>query len=135
MHIVYTAYNLGDVLSVNIPWCCVNVCSFHYIIVNWFCVHLYSQLVLCTLVQSTGFVYTCTMNWLYIHLYWKLVLCTLIQLTGFVYTYTVNWFCVHLHRNWFCGTCTETDFAQSWYTDCTKFACWLHKVCTNFAIH
>ena len=28
-----------------------------------------------------------------------------------------------------------THFAQSWHSDCTKFACWLHKVCTNFAIH
>ena len=32
-------------------------------IVNWCCVHLYIKLVLCTLVQKTGFVYTCTVNW------------------------------------------------------------------------
>ena len=29
---------------------------------NWICVHFYSQLDLCTLVQSTGFVYTCIVN-------------------------------------------------------------------------
>ena len=27
-----------------------------------------------------------------------------------------------------------THFAQSWHSDCTKFVCLLHKVCTKFAI-
>ena len=61
--------------------------------------HLYSKLVLCTLVQSTGIVYTCTVNWSCEHLYSKLVLCKLVQRAGYVYT--------------MCGfvySCTETDF-------------------------
>ena len=82
-------------------------------IVNWFCVNLYSELVLCKLVQYIGFVYTCTVSWLCIH---------------------YVWFCAQLYRNWFCDF-VGTHFAQSWHSDWTKFACLLHKVCTNFAIH
>ena len=80
--------------------------------VNWFCVHLYSQLVLCTLL----FVYTCTFSWFCVHLY-------------------RNWFFVHLHRNRFYDTCTvnwlysyESNsrsakgsvFAQSWHVASIK---------------
>ena len=39
--------------------------------------------------------YTCTVNWFCVHLYSKLFLCTLVQETGFVYTCIVNWFCVN----------------------------------------
>ena len=41
--------------------------------------HLYSKLVLCTLVQYTGFVYTSMVNWFCVHLYGKLILCKLVQ--------------------------------------------------------
>ena len=84
----------------------------------------------------------CTVNWICVHLNSQLVIYILL----FVYTCTFNWFCVHLHRNWFCDTWTvnwlfiyESNssrakgsvFAPSCFTDCTKFACWLHKFCNS----
>ena len=61
------------------------------------------------------------MSWLFIHLYSKLGVLAMkatLEVQKAVSMYYVG-----------------THFAQSWYTDCTKFACWLHKVWTNFAIH
>ena len=49
-------------------------------IVNWFCVNLYSELVLCKLVQYIGFVYICTVNWFCVNLYSELVMYTLVVL-------------------------------------------------------
>ena len=80
-------------------------------------------------------------NWFCVHLYSKLVLCTLMQLTGFVYTCTGNWFCVHLHKNWFCETCTvnwqflamKASLEVQKVVFCTKVAHWLYKVCMLIA--
>ena len=118
-------------------------------IVNWFCVNLYSELVLCKLVQYIGFVYTCTVNWFCVNLYSELVmytlcvvLCTVVQKLILWYLYSKLAFLamkatLEVQKAVFLSVCVYvgTHFAQSWHTDCTKFACWLHKVCTNFAIH
>ena len=49
------------------------------------------------IVLLSGFVYTCTVNWFYVHLYCKLVLCTPVLQICFVYTCTANLFCVHMY--------------------------------------
>ena len=75
--------------------------------VKWFCVHLYSKLVLCKLVQYIGFVYTCTVSLLCIYL----------------------WFCVQLYESnsrsakgsvLSVYVYVGTHFVQSWHSDCTK---------------
>ena len=98
--------------------------------VNWFCVHLYGKLVF------------------FVHLHGKLVmytlvvLCTVVQKLILWYLYSKLAFLamkatLEVQKAVFLSVCVYvgTHFAQSWHTDCTKFACWLHKVCTNFAIH
>ena len=63
-------------------------------IVNWFCVNLHSELVLCKLVQYIGFVCTCTVNWYFVNLYSELVmyslvvLCTVVQKLILRYLYS-----------------------------------------------
>ena len=117
-------------------------------IVNWFCVNLYSELVLCKLVQYIGFVCTCTVNWFFVILYSELVmyslvvLCTVVQKLILWYLYSKLAFLamkatLEVQKAVFLSVFVYvgTQFAQNWHTDCTKFACWLHKVCTNFAIH
>ena len=117
-------------------------------IVNWFCVNLYSELVLGKLVQYIGFVYICTVNWFCVNLYSELVMYTLVVLFTVVqklifwYLYSKLAFLaikatLEVQKAVFWSVCVYvgTHFAQSWHSDCTKFACWLHKVCTNFAIH
>ena len=71
--------------------------------------------------------YTCTVNWFCVHLYSQLVICTLVQSTCFVYTCTFNWFCVHL--NFVCVSMLAqilhkvgTLIVQSLHADCIKFA-------------
>ena len=81
-------------------------------IVNWFCVHLYRKLVLCTLVQKTGFVYTCTVNW-----WWHVS-----------FSYESN----SKRATQSVFVCVSM-FAHKILTDCTKFEHWLHKVWTPIA--
>ena len=91
--------------------------------VNWFCVHLYGKLVMYTLVILCTVVPKLILWYLYSKLVFLAMKATLEvrSAKGSVFV------CV--------CTCVGTHFAQSWQSDCTKLACWLHKVYTNFAIH
>ena len=109
---------------------------------------IFFELVLCKLVQYIGFVYTCTVNWFCVNLYSELVmytlvvLCTVVQKLILLYLYSKLAFLamkttLEVQKAVFLSVFVYvgTYFAQSWHSDCTKFACLLHKVCTNFAVH
>ena len=125
LHIVCTALILVmfcpcTFLSIVCPCTFLSLLASYTCTVNWFCVHLYGKLVMYTLV----------------------VLCTVVQKLILWYLYSKLAFLVmkatlEVQKAVFLSVCVYvgTHFAQSWHSDWTKFACWLHKVCTNFAIH
>ena len=74
-------------------------------------------------------------------MYTLVVLCTVVQKLILWYLYSKLAFLamkatLEVQKAVFLSLCVYvgTHFAQSWHSDCTKFACWLLKVCTNFAI-
>ena len=71
-------------------------------------------------------------------MYTLVVLCTVVQKLILWYLYSKLAFLamkatLEVQKAVFLSVCVYvgTHFAQSWHSDCTKFASWLHKVCTN----